>query len=47
MYSKLTSGGITGDVIFPSDYMIARMINEDMLLPIDFDNIPNLQPWNL
>ena len=43
MYSKLTSGGITVDVIFPSDYMIARMINEDMLLPLDFDNIPNYQ----
>ena len=43
MYSKLTSGGITVDVIFPSDYMIARMINEDMLLPINFDNIPNYQ----
>ena len=43
MYSKLTSGGITVDVIFPSDYMIARMINEDMLLPIDFDNIPNYE----
>ena len=41
MYSKLTSGGITVDVIFPSDYMIARMINEDMLLPINFENIPN------
>ena len=43
MYSKLTSGGITVDVIFPSDYMIARMINEDMLLPIDYENIPNYQ----
>ena len=41
MYSKLTSGGITVDVIFPSDYMIARMISEDMLLPIDYSNIPN------
>ena len=43
MYSKLTSGGITVDVIFPSDYMIARMINEDMLLPINYDNIPNYE----
>ena len=43
MYSKLTSGGITVDVIFPSDYMIARMINEDMLLPINFENIPNYE----
>ena len=41
MYSKLSNGGITVDVIIPSDYMIARMIEEDMLLPLNFDNIPN------
>jgi len=43
MYSKLKNGGITVDVIIPSDYMIARMIDEDMLLELDFDNIPNFQ----
>ena len=43
MYSKLANGGITVDVIIPSDYMIARLIKEDMLLEIDFDNIPNYQ----
>ena len=43
MYSKLSNGGITVDVIIPSDYMIARMIEEDMLLPLNFDNIPNYQ----
>ena len=41
LYSKLSTGGLTVDVIIPSDYMIARMINEDMLLELDFDNIPN------
>ena len=41
MYSKLANGGITVDLIIPSDYMIARLIEEDMLLPLDFDNIPN------
>ena len=41
MYSKLSNGGITVDVIIPSDYMIARLIEEDMLLPLNFDNIPN------
>lgn len=41
MYSKLKTGGITVDVIFPSDYMIARMINEGMLEKLNFDNIPN------
>ena len=43
MYSKLSNGGITVDVIIPSDYMIARMISENMLLELDFDNIPNYQ----
>jgi len=43
MYSKLSNGGITVDVIIPSDYMIARLIEEDMLLPLDFDNIPNYE----
>ena len=41
MYTKLASGGITVDVIIPSDYMVARMIAEDMLLPLNYDNIPN------
>ena len=43
LYTKLSNGGITVDVIIPSDYMIARMISEDMLLELDFDNIPNYQ----
>ena len=41
MYSKLSNGGITVYVIIPSDYMIARLIQENMLLPLNFDNIPN------
>ena len=41
MYSKLSNGGITVDVIFPSDYMIARLIEEGMLMEINYENIPN------
>ena len=41
LYSKLSTGGLTVDIIIPSDYMIARMIKEGMLLELDFDNIPN------
>jgi len=41
MYTKLSNGGITVDLIIPSDYMIARLISEGMLLELDFDNIPN------
>ena len=43
MYTKLKTGGSTYDVIIPSDYMVAKLIAEDMLLPLDFDNIPNYQ----
>lgn len=41
MYSKLAGGGVSYDVIVPSDYMIIRLIDENMLLPIDWNNIPN------
>ena len=41
MYTKLASGGITVDVIIPSDYMVARLIEEEMLLPINYNNVPN------
>ncbi len=41
MYTKIKGGGADYDVIIPSDYMIARMINEDMLEPLDMNNIPN------
>ena len=41
LYTKLSNGGITVDVIIPSDYMIARLIKEDMLLELDYSNIPN------
>ena len=41
LFSQLSNGGITVDVIIPSDYMIDRMIQEDMLLELDFNNISN------
>ena len=43
MYAKLSAGAVSYDVVIPSDYMIARMIGENMLLPLDFANIPNYQ----
>ena len=41
MYNKLQSGSTTYDVVIPSEYMIEKMIVEDMLSPINFDIIPN------
>lgn len=42
LYAKLKTGGAMYDVIIPSDYMISRMIAEEMLEPIDFANVPNI-----
>ena len=41
MYAKLKNGGVSYDVIVPSDYMVARMIEEEMIQPLDFSKIPN------
>lgn len=41
MYNKLKSGGANYDIVIPSDYMIAKLIEEDMLSELDFSNIPN------
>lgn len=46
LYAKLKSGGASYDIIIPSDYMIGRMIKEDMLEPLNFENIPNFQHIN-
>ena len=41
LYSLIKMGGADFDVIVPSDYMIARLIEEDMLAELDYDDIPN------
>ena len=41
LYSLLKSGGADYDVVVPSDYMIGRLIAEDMLEPLDYSQIPN------
>ena len=43
MYARLKGGGSSFDLLIPTDYMIERMIREDMLEKIDFGNIPNLK----
>lgn len=41
MYPKIQSGAIAYDLVCPSDYMIQKMIQNDLLQPLNFDNIPN------
>ena len=41
MYTKLQAGDAY-DVLVPSDYMIERLMNEEMLQPLDLSLIPNI-----
>ncbi|MDD4797403.1 MAG: spermidine/putrescine ABC transporter substrate-binding protein [Eubacteriales bacterium] len=43
LYSKLQGGGSNYDVIFPSDYMIERLVRQNMLEELDYDSLPNAQ----
>ncbi len=42
MYPVIEAGGVTYDVVCPSDYMIQKMIENNMLAEINFDNVPNV-----
>jgi spermidine/putrescine transport system substrate-binding protein len=41
MFALLQSGATSYDVIFPSDYIIERMIADDLIAPIDYSLVPN------
>ncbi len=43
MYAKLSTGAVSYDIIIPSDYMVARLAEEGMLVELDFSNIPNYE----
>lgn len=43
MYAKLKSGANAYDVIFPSDYMVSRLIQEGLISKINRNNIPNIK----
>ena len=43
MYAAMKLGGTDYDVLIPSDYMVQRLISEDMLEKLDFSNIPNFE----
>ncbi len=46
MFPKVQAGAVAYDVVCPSDYMIQRMIKNDLLSEINFDNIPNAKNIN-
>lgn len=41
MYPIIEAGAVTYDVVCPSDYMIQKMVENDLLAEINFDNIAN------
>ena len=41
MYPKVESGASAYDVICPSDYMIQKMVENDLLAEVNWDNMPN------
>ena len=43
MYPVIEAGGVKYDAVCPSDYMIQKMIENNMLAEINFDNIPNIK----
>lgn len=43
MYPVIKTGSVQYDVVCPSDYMIKKMIDEDMLSEINYDNVPNIK----
>ena len=42
MYPMVKTGAVNYDVVCPSDYMISKMIQEDMLAELNYENIPNV-----
>lgn len=42
MYPVIEAGGVTYDAICPSDYMIQKMVENDLLAEINFENVPNV-----
>ena len=43
MYASVEPGNVKYDILFPSDYMIEKMINRDMLQKIDFSKLSNYE----
>mgnify|MGYP001260633357 CR=1 FL=1 len=43
MYPIIEAGAISYDAVCPSDYMIQKMVQNDLLAELNFDNIPNIK----
>lgn len=45
MYPRVKEGATTYDLICPSDYMIQKMAENDLLQPLDYDQLPNAKKY--
>ena len=45
MYPRVAEGAESYDVLCPSDYMIQKLIQNDLLQPLDFDQLPNAKAY--
>ncbi len=45
MYPRIAEGAVHYDVICPSDYMIQKMIDNDLIQPLDFEKLPNAKKY--
>ena len=43
MYTKIKQGGTTYDIAIPSEYMINKMKDEDLLVPLDYSKLEGLE----
>lgn len=43
MYPVVSSGAVRYDVVCPSEYMVQKMMANDMLAEINYDNVPNFE----
>ena len=43
MFTKIQQGGTAYDIAVPSEYMIEKMKEENLLLPLDYASIPNIK----
>lgn len=43
MLAKFETGGTKYDLIFPSDYIVEELISKNLLMELDYSNIPNFK----
>ena len=45
MYPRIAEGAVHYDVLCPSDYMIQKLISNDLIQPLDFNKLPDAKKY--